>query len=132
MRFCDTKSEVWYPLKFLNDHDFVIGTVDKTLFKFTKGDHILLIHIYVADIIFWSPNPKQTIQDTPLEIHSGIPISTSSDPTASDAAAEEPPKFVSPIPFALSSRDIAKMSKDMEDSYDISEPTSDDEQIKSD
>lgn len=131
MRFCDTKSEVWYPTKIFNWSRFCDRN-GRPYSNLLKGDHILLIHIYVADTIFWSPNPNLTIQDTPLEIHSGIPISTSSDPTASDAAAEEPPKFVSPIPFALSSRDIAKMSKDMEDSYDISEPTSDDEQIKSD
>lgn len=45
-------------LKFLLAHDFVIGTVDKILLKFTKGDYILLIQIYVDDIIFISTNPK--------------------------------------------------------------------------
>lgn len=50
----------WYDtiLKFFLDHDFVIGTVDKTLFKFVKDDHILLVQIYVDDIIFGSTNPK--------------------------------------------------------------------------
>lgn len=39
----------WYDtlLKILIDHDFMIGTVDKTLFKFTKGGHILLVQIYI-------------------------------------------------------------------------------------
>ncbi|XP_073137494.1 uncharacterized protein [Henckelia pumila] len=32
--------------------------VDKTFFKFTKGDHILLVQIYVDDIIFGSTNPQ--------------------------------------------------------------------------
>ena len=50
----------WYDTlsKFLFDHDFTIGTVDKTLFKFVKDSHILLVQIYVDDIIFGSTNPK--------------------------------------------------------------------------
>ena len=50
----------WYDTlsKFLFDHDFTIGTVDKTLFKFEKDSHILLVQIYVDDIIFGSTNPK--------------------------------------------------------------------------
>ncbi|XP_073133454.1 uncharacterized protein [Henckelia pumila] len=50
----------WYDTlsQFLLDHNFVIGTVDKTLIKFIKGDHILLFQIYVDDIIFGSTNPR--------------------------------------------------------------------------
>ncbi|XP_073153011.1 uncharacterized protein [Henckelia pumila] len=50
----------WYDTlsQFLLNHDFVIGTVDKNLFKFTKGDHILLVQIYLDDIIFGSTNPR--------------------------------------------------------------------------
>lgn len=44
--------------KFLLDHDFVIRTIDKILFKFTKGDYSLLVHIYVYDTIFSFTNPK--------------------------------------------------------------------------
>ena len=35
----------WYDTlsKFLFDHDFTIGTIDKTLFKFVKDYHILLV-----------------------------------------------------------------------------------------
>ena len=50
----------WYETltKFLFEHDFIVGSVDKTLFKFTKDTHILLVQIYVDDIIFGSTNPK--------------------------------------------------------------------------
>ena len=50
----------WYDTlsKFLFEHDFVIGTVDKTLFQFVKDSHILLVQIYVDDIIFGSTNTK--------------------------------------------------------------------------
>ncbi|KZV46985.1 hypothetical protein F511_15782 [Dorcoceras hygrometricum] len=50
----------WYDTltNFLLEHKFTIGTVDKTLFKFVKDDHVLLVQIYVDDIIFGSSNPK--------------------------------------------------------------------------
>lgn len=50
----------WYDTlaKFLLDHDFKIGAVDKTLFTFTKNQHMLLVQIYVDDIIFGSTDSK--------------------------------------------------------------------------
>ena len=50
----------WYDnlSKFLFEHDFVIGIVDKTLFKFVKDSHILLVQIYVDNIIFGLTNPN--------------------------------------------------------------------------
>ncbi|XP_047335530.1 uncharacterized mitochondrial protein AtMg00810-like [Impatiens glandulifera] len=50
----------WYDTltKFLFDHDFTIESIDKTIFKFEKDEHILIVQIYVDDIIFGSTNPK--------------------------------------------------------------------------
>jgi hypothetical protein len=47
-------SRVWYArLKtFLLEHEYVMGSVDKTLFTFNYGTDFLLIQIYVDDIIF--------------------------------------------------------------------------------
>jgi hypothetical protein len=44
----------WYArLKtFLLDHEYVIGSVDKTLFTLKHGNDFLLVQIYVDDIIF--------------------------------------------------------------------------------
>lgn len=44
----------WYDtlFQFLIYHEFIIGSVDKTLLKFTKNYHILLVQIYVEDIFF--------------------------------------------------------------------------------
>jgi hypothetical protein len=45
---------VWYArLKtFLLEHEYVMGSVDKTLFTFNHATDFLLIQIYVDDIIF--------------------------------------------------------------------------------
>jgi hypothetical protein len=45
---------VWYArLKtFLLEHEYVMGSVDKTLFTLKYGNDFLLIQIYVNDIIF--------------------------------------------------------------------------------
>ncbi|MDQ9479145.1 reverse transcriptase domain-containing protein, partial [Serratia marcescens] len=50
----------WYDTlsKFLIENEFVIGSVDKTLFRLNKGDNILLVQVYVDDIIFGSTDPK--------------------------------------------------------------------------
>ena len=44
----------WYDrLKsFLLEHEYEMGSVDKTLFTFRHGNNFLLIQIYVDDIIF--------------------------------------------------------------------------------
>lgn len=46
----------WYDrlTNFLVDHQFVRGSVDKTLFIKKKDGHILITQIYVDDIIFGS------------------------------------------------------------------------------
>nr|GEV24845.1 uncharacterized mitochondrial protein AtMg00810-like [Tanacetum cinerariifolium] len=50
----------WYDVlsKFLIDSGFQKGSIDTTLFIKKKGEHIMLIQIYVNDIIFGSTNPK--------------------------------------------------------------------------
>jgi hypothetical protein len=47
-------SWAWYArLKmFLLEHEYVIGSVDKTLFTLNCGTDFLLVQIYVDDIIF--------------------------------------------------------------------------------
>jgi hypothetical protein len=47
-------SRAWYARlkKFLLEHGYVMGSVDKTLFTLNHGTDFLLIHIYVDDIIF--------------------------------------------------------------------------------
>jgi hypothetical protein len=44
----------WYArLKsFLLEHEYVIGSVDKTLFTLKHGNAFLLVQIYIDDIIF--------------------------------------------------------------------------------
>lgn len=46
----------WYDrlTKFLMDHQFIRGSVDKTLFIKKNDGHILITQIYVDDIIFRS------------------------------------------------------------------------------
>ena len=45
---------VWYERlsKFLLENDFRRGEVDNTLFLKTKGEHLLIVQMYVDDIIF--------------------------------------------------------------------------------
>jgi uncharacterized membrane protein YciS (DUF1049 family) len=47
-------SQAWYArLKmFLLEHEYFMGSVDKTLFTLNHGADILLVQIYVVDIIF--------------------------------------------------------------------------------
>jgi hypothetical protein len=47
-------SWAWYArLKtFLLDHEYVMGSVDKTLFTLKHDNNFLLVQIYVDDIIF--------------------------------------------------------------------------------
>jgi hypothetical protein len=47
-------SRAWYArLKtFLLEHEYVMGSVDKTLFTLKHGTEFLLVQIYVDDIIF--------------------------------------------------------------------------------
>jgi len=44
----------WYErlLNFLLENDFRRGKVDNTLFLKTKGEYLLIVHVYVDDIIF--------------------------------------------------------------------------------
>nr|GEW35269.1 putative reverse transcriptase domain-containing protein [Tanacetum cinerariifolium] len=58
----------WYDilLKFLIDSGFQKGSVDTTLFIIKKGEHIMLIQIYVDDIIFGVTNPKYCIKFSKL------------------------------------------------------------------
>ncbi|GKD55906.1 retrovirus-related pol polyprotein from transposon TNT 1-94 [Tanacetum coccineum] len=51
-------SRAWYDLlsNFLLSKQFVKGAVDPTLFTQNKGEHIILVQIYVDDIIFASTN----------------------------------------------------------------------------
>jgi hypothetical protein len=44
----------WYAMlkKFLLEHGYVMGSVDKTLFTLNHGTDFLLVQIYVDDIIF--------------------------------------------------------------------------------
>jgi hypothetical protein len=48
----------WYArLKtFLLDHEYVMGSVDKTLFTPKHGNDFLLVQIYMDDIIFGGPS----------------------------------------------------------------------------
>ena len=48
----------WYERlsKFLLDHGFKRGLIDKTLFTKTKGDNFIVIQIYVDDILFGATN----------------------------------------------------------------------------
>nr|GEW18601.1 copia protein [Tanacetum cinerariifolium] len=50
----------WYDIlsKFLIDSEFQKGSINTTLFVKKKGEHIMLIQIYVDAIIFDSTNPK--------------------------------------------------------------------------
>nr|GEW71706.1 retrovirus-related Pol polyprotein from transposon TNT 1-94 [Tanacetum cinerariifolium] len=50
----------WYDVlsKFLIDSGFQKASIDTTLFIKKKGEHIMLIQIYVDDIIFDTTNPK--------------------------------------------------------------------------
>jgi uncharacterized membrane protein YciS (DUF1049 family) len=50
----------WYDTlsQFLESSGFKKGTVDRTLFRITEGDDILLVQIYVDDIIFGSQNQQ--------------------------------------------------------------------------
>nr|GEX48552.1 retrovirus-related Pol polyprotein from transposon TNT 1-94 [Tanacetum cinerariifolium] len=52
--------QAWYAIlsKFLIDSGFQKGLIDTTLFIKKKGEHIMVIQIYVDDIIFGSTNPK--------------------------------------------------------------------------
>jgi hypothetical protein len=47
-------SRAWYArLKtFLLEHEYLMGSVDKTLFTLNHGTDFLLVQIYVDDIIF--------------------------------------------------------------------------------
>jgi hypothetical protein len=47
-------SQAWYArLKtFLLEHEYVMGSVDKTFFTLDHENDFLLVHIYVDDIIF--------------------------------------------------------------------------------
>nr|GEX11524.1 retrotransposon protein, putative, Ty1-copia subclass [Tanacetum cinerariifolium] len=56
----DQAPQAWYDvlLKFLIDCGFQKGSIDTTLFIKKKGEHKMLIQIYVDDIIFGSTNPK--------------------------------------------------------------------------
>jgi hypothetical protein len=51
-------SRAWYArLKmFLLQHEYVMGSVDKTLFTLNHGTDFLLVQIYVYDIIFGDPS----------------------------------------------------------------------------
>jgi hypothetical protein len=46
--------QTWYARlkKFLLEHAYVMGSVDKTLFTLNHGTDFLLVQIYVDDIIF--------------------------------------------------------------------------------
>jgi len=48
----------WYERlsKFLIDNDFQRSKVDNTLFLKTKGEHLLIVQVYVGDIIFGATN----------------------------------------------------------------------------
>jgi len=48
----------WYERlsNFLMENDYKRGTVDKTLFIKTKGEHLLVVQIYVDDILFGATN----------------------------------------------------------------------------
>ena len=49
---------VWYErlLKFLIENDFQRGNIDNTLFLKSKGEHLLIVQVYVDDIIFGATN----------------------------------------------------------------------------
>ena len=48
----------WYERlsNFLMKNDYKRGTVDKTLFNRTKGNHLIIVQIYVDDILFGATN----------------------------------------------------------------------------
>ena len=48
----------WYDRlsQFIHSKGYKRGMVDKTLFTLQKGEHILLVQVYVDDIIFCSTN----------------------------------------------------------------------------
>lgn len=52
----------WYErlTKFLLDHHFDQGSVDKTLFMKKQNGHILIAQIYVDDIIFGSTSEEMS------------------------------------------------------------------------
>ncbi|GKB49740.1 retrovirus-related pol polyprotein from transposon TNT 1-94 [Tanacetum coccineum] len=52
--------KVWYDKlsTFLMSKRFTKGTIDPTLFTIRYGEHILVVHIYIDDIIFGSTNLK--------------------------------------------------------------------------
>ncbi|GKD60806.1 retrovirus-related pol polyprotein from transposon TNT 1-94 [Tanacetum coccineum] len=60
----------WYDVlsKFLIDSGFQKGSIDTTLFIKKKGEHIMLIQIYVDDIIFGSANPKYCTEFSKLMV----------------------------------------------------------------
>ena len=43
---------VWTFVKFLLENGFRRGKVDNTLFLKSKGEHLLIVQVYVDDIIF--------------------------------------------------------------------------------
>jgi hypothetical protein len=49
-------SQAWYARikTFLIEHEYVMGSIDKTLFTLNHGNDFLLIQIYADDIIFGS------------------------------------------------------------------------------
>jgi hypothetical protein len=49
-------SQAWYAMikTFLIEHEYVMVSVDKTLFTLNYGTDFLLVQIYVDDIIFGS------------------------------------------------------------------------------
>jgi hypothetical protein len=49
-------SQAWYAMikTFLIEHEYVMVSVDKTLFILNYGTDFLLVQIYVDDIIFGS------------------------------------------------------------------------------
>nr|GEZ32870.1 hypothetical protein [Tanacetum cinerariifolium] len=62
--------KAWYDVlsQFLIDSGFQKGSIDTTLFIKKKGQHIILIQIYVDDIIFGSTNPKYFIKFSDLMV----------------------------------------------------------------
>ena len=53
----------WYDRlsQYLLSKGYKRGDVDKTLFIFHEGEHILLVQVYVDDIIFGSTNPSLVV-----------------------------------------------------------------------
>ncbi|MGV7343152.1 reverse transcriptase domain-containing protein, partial [Mycobacterium kansasii] len=54
----------WYEklTKFLLSHNFIMGSVDKTLFVKKHNDHILIVQIYVDDIIYGFTCANMTVE----------------------------------------------------------------------